>query len=198
MMAHARRYFLYGLTIFAPIFLTVYTLYLTFKFVDGFLAKFIEPVFIKFFGVYFWGISIVVFLLIISLIGFLASHFLGRMAYSVFDRLLLNLPIINQVYPAMKELIALVFSQEKPAFKQVVFVEYPRKGVYAMGFLMNDGSKSINEKLRGQMCSVLIPSSPSPFSGFVTLVPKEDVIFTDISVDKALKFLVSDGVVNPD
>lgn len=198
MMSHVRRYFVYGLTIFAPIFLTVYTLYLTFKLVDGFLAKFIEPVSIKLLGSYFWGLSIVVFLLLIFLIGFIASHFLGRALYVIFDRLMLNIPLINQVYPAMKELISLVFSTEKPAFKQVVLVEYPRKGVYTMGFLMNDKCRAFNEKLKQDLCSVLIPTSPSPFSGFVTLFPRSEVILTEISVDKALKFLVSDGVVNPD
>lgn len=198
MISHIRRYFLYGLTIFAPIFLTAYTLFLTFKFLDGFLAKFIAPAFIGIFGVYFWGLSIVIFLLIILLIGFLASHFFGRALYAFFERVLLGVPLFNQIYPAMKELVTLLISQEKPAFKQVVMVEYPRKGLYVVGFLMSDSGPAITNKLQRDVCNVLIPSSPSPFTGFVILVPKEEIIFTDIGIDKAMKFLVSDGVVNPE
>ena len=192
-----RRYFIAGLTIFLPLMLSVYAIVLTFNFVDGFLGKFIKPLFIKFVGFYFQGLSIVVFLLLIFLVGFLATNFLGRKLYPKIEGLLLKLPFFRQVYPAVKEVAVFLFSKEKPAFKQVVLVEYPRKGIFSIGFLMSDNTKKISEKTNQDLCSILIPSSPSPLTGFVILVPRAEIIFTDITVEQAIKFVVSDGVVNP-
>ncbi len=196
MKTHLKKYFAYGLTIFLPLLFTVYIIVLTFNFADGFLGKFIKPA-LEPFGFYFRGLSIIVFIFLIFIIGFLATHFFGKNLYPFMERLLLRLPFFKQVYPAMKEIALFAFSREKTAFKQVVLVEYPRKGVYSMGFLVNDSSKAICEQLKKDLCNILVPTSPSPFSGFVVLVPRDEVIFTDITVEQAIKFLVSDGVVNP-
>lgn len=197
MVKQMRRYFIAGLTVFLPVLLTVYLIILTFNFADGLLGKFIEPIFTATLGIYYRGTSIVIFIVLIFLIGFLVTNFLGRKLYPAVERLLLRLPIFRQVYPATKELATFIFSREKPTFKQVVVVQYPTKGLYSMGFLVNDGPKEICQKTNLDLCNVLIPTSPSPFSGFVVMVPREEVIFTDITIEQAIKFLVSDGVVNP-
>lgn len=197
-MERLRRYFLYGLTIFLPFLLTVYIIIIVFNFADGFLGKFIKPLFINFFGFYPWGISIVISALLILVAGFLATHFFGKELYPAIEKLLLKLPFFREVYPSVKQLASFLFSREKKTFKQVVLVEYPRKGIYAMGFLVSDPSKVICEKVGKELCNILIPSSPSPFSGFVALVPKEEIIFLDITIEDAIKFFVSDGVVNPE
>ena len=192
-----KRYFIYGLTIFLPLLLTVYLITFVLKFIDGFLGKFFEPIFRWFFGFYYWGMSIVVFVLLIFLIGFVATHFFGRKLYPYLEKLLLKLPVFKQIYPAAKEIAIFLFSREKTAFKQVVIVEYPRQGIYSMGFLVGDGPIVVNERVGRDLCNILIPSSPSPFTGFVIMVPRQDVIFPDITVEEAVKFIVSDGVVNP-
>ena len=197
MLALWRRYILAGLTVLLPVLLTVYLIMMTFNFVDGFLGKFIKPLFIKFFGFYFQGSSIVVFIFLIFIIGFFASNFLGKRLYPKLEELLLKLPFFRQVYPAVKEVALFLFSRDKPAFKQVVLIEYPRKGVYSLGFLMSDASKKINDITKQELCNILIPSSPSPLTGFVVMVPRTEVIFTDITVEQAIKFIVSDGVINP-
>lgn len=197
-MNKLKRYFLYGLTIFLPLLLTVYLIVMTFNFADGFLGKFIKPLFIKLFGVYFWGTSIVICALLILIIGFLATHFFGKKLYPYLESLLLKLPFFRQVYPATKELAVFLFSHERRAFKEVVLVEYPRKGIYSLGFLVNEtASKKICEKTGRDLCNVLVPSSPSPLSGFIILIPREEIMFLDITVEDAVKFIVSDGVVNP-
>ncbi|MFA5059511.1 MAG: DUF502 domain-containing protein [Candidatus Omnitrophota bacterium] len=198
MKKQLKRYFIYGLTIFLPIMLTVYLIILTFNFIDGFLGKAIKPIFINIFGFYFNGTSILIFILLIFSIGFVTTHFLGKKLYPWFEKQLLKLPFFRQVYPAMKEIALFLFSHERPAFKQVVLVEYPRKGAYSLGFLMNDSAKSICQKIGKETCNVLIPTSPSPFSGFVVIIPKDEVILTDMTVEQAVKFFVSDGVVNPE
>ncbi len=192
-----RQYFLTGLTVFLPVLLTVYTLVLIFNFIDGFLAKFFEPIFTAIFGFYFKGISSVIFVILILIIGFLVTNFFGRRLYPYLERQFLKLPFFRQVYPPMKEIAAFLFSRDKPRFKQVVIVEYPRKGIYSLGFLMSDETKKISRAVGKELLSVLIPSSPSPFTGFVILVAREDIISTDITVEQAVKFIISDGVVNP-
>lgn len=197
MKKHLRRYFLYGLTIFLPVLLTGYVIALLFNFADGFLGKLIKPIFIKIFGFYFWGLSIIIFLLLVVLIGFLATHFFGRRLYPFIEKLLLKVPFVKQIYPAIKEIASFLFNREKAHFKQVVLVEYPRKGVYSLGFLVSDTSPQICQQLKGDLCNILIPTSPSPFTGFVVMVPRDEIIFMDIKVEEAIKFIVSDGVVNP-
>ena len=193
-----KRYFGAGLIVFLPVLLTVYTIVLIFNFIDGFLGKAIEPICIELFGFYFKGLSIIIFILMIIFIGFFVTNVLGRKLYPAIERLLLRIPLFRQVYPAFKEMAVFLFSHDKPTFKQVVLVEYPRKGVYALGFLVNDCPKKISDLMGGKdSCNVLIPTSPSPFSGFVILLPREEIIFTSISTEQAIKFLVSDGVVNP-
>ena len=91
-----------------------------------------------------------------------------------------------------------LFARERlSSFKQVVLIEYPRKGVYAMGFLTNDTSKEICDNIGKELCNVFVPSSPGPLTGFTILVPKKEVVYTHISIEDAFKFIVSGGVVNP-
>ena len=181
-----------------PLALTVYLLVLTFNVADNVLGRFIEPYFSREFGFYFQGLSIVICALLICMIGFVVTNFLGRRLHSFFEKMILRLPFFKQVYPAIKELSVFLFAKDHPRFKQVVFLEYPRKGLYSLGFLTNDTPKRICEKLRKkEMHNVFLPSSPGPLTGFVLLVPREDLIFSDMSVEQGLRLLVSGGVVNP-
>jgi uncharacterized membrane protein len=193
-----RRYFISGLIIFLPLALTINLFVLTINLADGFLGKYIQPYFSREFGFYVRGLSLLIGILIIFLIGFLATNIFGKRLYAVFERLLLRLPFFRQVYPAFKEIAVFLFSRDKATFKQVVMVEYPRKGVYSLGFLTSDiSSKRITEKTRKELCSVLIPTVPTPLTGFMILVPQDELIFPDITVEEAIKMLVSAGVVNP-
>ena len=197
MWVKLRRYFLSGLVIFLPLALTIYLFVLTLNLADGLLGKFIEPYFFRKFGFYFRGLSIVISIFTIFLIGFLATNFLGRKIYLVFERILLKLPFFRQVYPAIKEISIFLFSKERATFKQVVLVEYPRKGLYSVGFFTNDAADKMSEKVGQELCNIFMPSSPGPLTGYILLVPKKDLIFLDVSVEDALKLIVSGGVVNP-
>ena len=196
-MSRTKRYFITGLTVFLPVLLTVYLMVLIFNFTDNFLGKFIKPFFYWLDVEYIRGLSILIFIALIILLGFLFTHFLGRRLYPIIERQLLKLPFFRQVYPTMKEIAIFLFSREKPTFKQVVLVQYPRKGVYAVGFLVNDSSKELCAKTGQDLCNVFIPTSPTPLSGFVSLIPREEIITTDITIEQAFKFFASDGVVNP-
>jgi len=197
MWSSFRKYFLSGLVIFLPLALTVYLFVLTISLADGLLGRFIEPYFSREFGFYYRGISIAVCILIITLMGFFAANFLGRKLHSIVEKMLLKLPFFRQVYPAIKEISLFLFSRDRTTFKQVVFLEYPRKGLFSIGFLTKYESSKISEAVGQEVCNVFIPSSPGPLTGFIIMVPKKDLIFPEMSVEEALKFIISGGVVTP-
>lgn len=191
-------YFISGVIIFLPLTLTIYLFIWLVTFADGLLGKFLKPYFIREFGFYFRGISILIGVYLIILIGFFATHYLGRKIYLRVENLIVKLPFFRQVYPSIKEIAVFVFSRDKMAFRQVVLIQYPRPGIYSLGFLTNEESGRMARFIKGTaVCNVLIPTVPNPLSGFVVIVPKTEVVFTDISVEEAVKYIVSGGVLNP-
>jgi len=197
MFTRIRRYFLSGMVVFMPLALTIFLLVWVFNFGDNFLGKYLEPYFEENFGFYFRGIGIIMFVGILILIGFLATNYFGRKIHAFFEKILLKLPFFKQVYPAFKEMAMFLFSRPRMAFQQVVLIEYPRQGVYSLGFLTNESSERFSKISRHELCNVFIPSSPGPLTGFVVMAPKKDIIQTGLSVEDAFKFIVSGGVVNP-
>ena len=198
MISRIKNYFISGLIVFLPLALTTNLLVLMFNVADGFLGKFLQPYFSREFGFYFRGFSILICIFLILMLGFLVTNFFGRRLYPLFERLLLRLPFFKQVYPAFKEISLFLFSREKFNFRQVVLIEYPRKGIYSIGFLTNETSKKISEKTGRELFYVFVPHTPSPLSGFLTAAPKEELIFPDISVEEAIKLVVSGGVIKTD
>lgn len=196
MWSNMRRYFLSGLVVFLPIALTVYLFFLALNFADGFFGRVFDK-----FGLSigeFRGLSFIIGIYIIILIGFFTTNFLGKKIHGFFERIVLKLPFFRQVYPALKEMAVFLFQNERASsFKQVVLVEYPRKGIYSMGFLTNDSSREMNERTGKDLCNVFVPSSPGPLTGFTIMVSRKEIIATHISIEDAFKFIVSGGVVNP-
>ena len=197
MFSRLRTYFLSGMVVFLPVALTIYLFIIALDFADGFLGKFLQPYFMERFGLYFHGLCILLGVYIIILIGFFVTNFFGKKIHAFFERILIKLPFFRQVYPAFKEIAMFLFSREKMAFKQVVIIEYPRKGLYSFGFLTNEMIEKINKITRQDLCNVFMPSAPGPLTGYVIMVPKKDVVYTDLSVEETVKFIISGGVVNP-
>lgn len=197
MLARLQRYFISGLIVFLPLALTVYVFFNVINWADGLLGKYLEPYFEEKFGVYFLGLGIIIGVYLIIVIGFLATNFFGKKIHAWFENLLLKLPFFRQVYSAFKEVALFLFSREKLAFKQVVIIEYPRKGLFSFGFFTNETAEQIRQKTRQELCNVFIPSAPGPVTGYVIMVPKRDIIFTEVTVEEAIKFIISGGVVNP-
>ena len=193
-----RNYFISGLVVFLPIVLSIYLFIWAVNFADGLLGKYLKPYFYETFGFYVRGLGILAGIYLIIVMGFFFTNFVGYKIQQYFERLLLRLPFFKQVYPAVKEMAVFLFSRDRPkSFKQVVLVEYPRKGIYSYGFLTNEADPRLWAKTKRKLCNVFVPSSPGPLTGFAILVPQEEVIFTDISIEDAFKFIVSGGVVNP-
>jgi len=196
-MNKLRRYFISGLIVFLPLALTINLLVLMFNISDGFLGKYLQPYFAREFGFYVRGVSILVCLVLIVTLGFLVTNFLGRRLYPLFEGFLLQLPFFKQVYPAFKEISLFLFSREKFNFRQVALVEYPRKGLYSFGFLTNEVPPKVAESTKQELCYVFMPHTPSPLGGFLIMVPKAELILPDISVEEAIKTIISGGVIKP-
>lgn len=198
MLHKLRKYFISGFVVFLPIALTVYFFVLTINITDGFLGRYLKPYFYEYFGFYFRGVGIFVTVCLIVVTGFFVTNFFGRRIHIYVEGIFLKLPFFKQVYPALKEMAIFLFSQDQvKSFKQVVLVEYPRKGLYSYGFLTNETPVKICGKVKKELCNVFVPNSPSPFTGYVVLVPKDEIIFTDVTIEDAVKFIASAGVVNP-
>ncbi len=194
-----RRYFISGLLVFLPLSMTIYLLILTINAADSFFGRFLEPYFAKEFGFYFKGLSLLVWATLLIFIGFLATNYFGRQLQIFLEKILLRLPFFKQVYPAMKEISNFFLAENRTRrFKQVVFVEYPRRGMYALGFITNTAHERVKNKIgESELYHVFLPSSPGPFTGYMAIVPESDLIFSDMTVEQGIKLLVSGGVVNP-
>lgn len=196
-MSKLRRYFLTGLAVLLPVVLTGYIIFVVFKFADNLLGRHINKYLYDLFGFYIPGLGLLLTVLIIILAGFFSSNFLGRKLLPFFEKILLRLPLVNQLYSPAKKIVSFFFSAKQQLFKQVVLVEYPRKGIWSLAFVTNEGTSEVSEKIGKEMLNLFIPSTPGPLTGYFMFVPKEDVVFLDISVEDALKLFISGGVLNP-
>ena len=192
-MNKLKRYLLTGLIVLLPVVLTAYVLIAIFRFSDGILGRFIEGLI----GFYIPGIGFVLSLVIVLFTGFLTTVLLGKRIFIVIENMFLKFPLVRQIYPSAKQIINFLFSKDKLQFKKVVLIEYPRKGIWSLGFITNETVQEIKTKTGQDLLNVFIPSSPGPITGYIMFVPKKDIIFLDMTIEDALKLIISDGVVNP-
>lgn len=197
MLAKLRKYFLSGLLAFLPLALTVFLFIWVIGKADGMLGKYLDPLMKEYLGFYIPGLGLILGVVCIMFIGFIVTRYFGRKIQETVEKIFLKLPFFKQVYPALKEIAGFFFARGKLKFKTVVIVEYPRKGIYSFGFLTNESSDQLNKLTKNDLCNVFVPSAPGPLTGFVFMVPKKDIITTDITVEQAVKFNMSGGVVNP-
>ncbi len=191
------RYFATGLLVVLPIFLTLYLLFIIFRLIDGLFAVIINSYLKTVFGFSIPGVGLILGILLILIIGFIVSHLLSKKALPIIERWFLKLPGIHQIYPPIKTIVAFIFSKDNAAFKKVVLVEYPSKGIWSVGFMTNEGFREAQEKIGRELVHVLIGSTPSPWSGFFVLVPKNEVKFLEMSVEDGIKMIISGGIIKP-
>jgi len=183
-----RRYFVTGLATLFPVTVTVFLVWQIFKFADGQLGSL--------FRVQIPGLGIIATLLTIFLVGVLSVHFFGRVLFQTVEIGLGRLPFVRKIYPAVKQLAQFLFSEEsgKAAFRRVVLVPYPRPGTYSIAFVTNETQTTATGKPQ-TLVTCLIPNPPSPFTGPIIFVPKEDAVPLSMTVEQAVKLIVSGGVV---
>ncbi|MFH1062636.1 MAG: DUF502 domain-containing protein [Candidatus Omnitrophota bacterium] len=195
MKTRIRRYFIAGIVVLLPLFITVNILSLTIRFFDNLLGKYINPYLQNAYGTSFFGLGLIAIVLLIFFTGILATNVFIKKIMPYFENFFLRIPFVYQIYPSVKQLVKFLFSDDKLAFKKVVLFEYPRDDVYTMGFLTNEFfDQTIGDKTMDTVC-VYISSAPNPITGFFVIVPKKDIIVLDISVEEAIKIIISGGVL---
>ena len=202
MLNKVKNDFLAGLVIILPIFLTIAIL--------GFLArqvneKILNPM-LEFFGLYFYNpcwtytakaVGFVITILFVALIGAATRLILLRKFFGFWEKLLSRVPTIGKIYLTIKQISRAILGQGKHVFEKVVLVEYPRKGIYSLGFVTTQGCEEIQKKTKPGAVYVFLPTTPNPTNGYFLVVPKEEIVPLEMSVADGFKLIVSGGTFSP-
>tara|TARA_B100000959_G_scaffold276782_1_gene332135 strand:- start:582 stop:1193 length:612 start_codon:yes stop_codon:yes gene_type:complete len=189
-----RNNFIAGVVVLIPIGITVYLTLFFIKISSQILPKEINPNHYLPYNIP--GLEILISIIIISLIGWISLSFLGKKLFDFFENILNKIPILRTIYSAVGQLIE-TFTKTKTNKKNVVLIEYPRKGVWAVGFATKENTGEIRKKTGQELINIFVPTTPNPTSGFLLMFPKNEVIYLDISFEEASKFIVSAGSTNP-
>ena len=188
-----RNYFITGIVVLIPIGITIYLTKFLISISSKIIPKEINPNHYLPYNVP--GLEIFIALLIITFIGWLSLSFIGKKFLDFINNILGRIPILRTIYSAIVQMTE-TFTQKTDNEKNVVLVEYPRKGSWAVGFATKENTGEISKKTKKKLLNVFVPTTPNPTSGFLLMFPKEEVIFLDISFEEASKFIVSAGTSN--
>lgn len=193
-----KRYFITGLLIWVPLVITGWVLSLIVSTLDQSLRLLPETVHPQhLFGFAIPGVGAVLTLLMIFLTGLLAANFIGQKLVVWWEKLLARIPVVNSVYNSVKQVSDTLFSPNGNAFRKALLVQYPRRGCWTVAFLTGQPGGDIINHLDGEHVSVYVPTTPNPTSGFFLMMPVTEVVELDMTVDEALKYIISMGVVAP-
>ena len=197
--ARFRRYFLAGILVTSPILITVYVTWLIITFIDAQVAGMLPESldFTKKLPHQIPGLGLIISIIVITFIGAITPGFIGRTLLKVGERILDNTPVVRSIYGAIKQIMETVMSTNSESFREVVLVEYPRKGIWVIGFVTGETKgevQTLNEEI---LINVFIPTTPNPTSGFLLFVPKKDLIYMKMKVEDAVKMVISGGIVTP-
>ena len=189
-----RNYFITGVVVLIPIGITIYlTIFIT-SVSSKILPKEINPNHYLPYNIP--GLEIIITLFLITFIGWLSLSFIGKRLLNLFNTVLKRIPILRTIYSAILQMTE-TFTKNDNKKKNVVLVEYPRKGTWAVGFATKENSGEITNKLNKKLINVFVPTTPNPTSGFLLMFPKEEVVYLDLTFEEASKFIVSAGTSNP-
>ena len=193
-----KRYFFTGLLISAPIGATIYITIFIVEFIAGLVPQRFNPngLLPEIIGYEIPGLELFIAFLSFILIGLIFSTLFGKAILGYFDNLITRIPFAGNVYKAIKQ-ITETFSNADAAYQKVVLIEYPRKDIYAIGFMTGETKGEIKDRKKIDMVNVFVPTTPNPTSGFLLFIPKEDAVELDMSVEDAIKLVVSAGMVVP-
>ena len=188
-----RNYFITGVVVLIPIGITIYlTIFIT-SISSKILPKEINPNHYLPYNIP--GLEIIITLFLITFIGWLSLSFIGKRLLNLFNTVLKRIPILRTIYSAILQMTETFTKTDDK--KNVVLVEYPRKGTWAVGFATKKNSGEITNKLNKKLINVFVPTTPNPTSGFLLMFPKEEVVYLDLTFEEASKFIVSAGTSNP-
>jgi len=184
-----RRYFFTGLLVLLPVVVTVSVLWRFFFALDDILGRFVET----YLGRSVPGVGLVALIALILGIGAVASNFLGKRVIRIGERLVARVPLMGWIYRTTKQLFSTILEERGESFRKVVLVSYPQKGTYSVAFVTSESPTSVESELGKGFVTVFLPTTPNPTSGFLLVVPAEDVIPMNLSVDEGLRLVISAG-----
>ena len=188
-----RNNFIAGIVVLIPIGITLYLTLFIIRISGRIIPKEINPNNYLPFDIP--GVEIIIALFIITFIGWLSLSFLGKKFFEMFNNILKKIPILRTIYSAIGQMTE-TFTKSDNNQKSVVLLEYPRKGIWVVGFATKENEGLIKSKIGEDIINVFVPTTPNPTSGFLLMVPKKDLIFIDVSFEQASKFIVSAGTSN--
>ena len=194
-----RAYLLTGLLVTAPAAITIYLAWIFIGFVDSRVtplipAKYNPETYLPF---ALPGLGLIVLALTLMLIGALTAGFFGRLWIKLSEQLLNRMPVIRSVYNAVKQIFETVLAQQSSAFREAVLVEYPRRGIWAIAFITGRTEGEVQNITEEECTNIFLPTTPNPTSGFLLFVPKKDLVSLSMSVEEAIKMVISGGIVTP-
>ena len=190
-----RNYFIAGVVVLIPIGITLYLTVFIIRISGNVIPKEINPNNYLPFDIP--GVEIIIALFLITLIGWLSLSFIGKKFFEIFNNFLKRIPILRTIYSAIGQMTE-SFTKTDNTEKSVVLLEYPRKGIWVVGFATKVNKGIIKNKVNEDLVNVFVPTTPNPTSGFLLMLPKKDLIYLDVSFEQASKFIVSAGTTNID
>ena len=193
-----RRYLIAGLATLFPVVVTLYALVIVFQFADGLLGRFINRYWLHTYGYEIPGLGLVMTVVLLLIVGILSSHFFGQWLVRRVEGWFGHLPVVRHIYQPVKQLAKFLFErgEREIAFRRVGLVEFPKAGSYAIGFVTNEATTTVLGTSQ-TLLTLLVPSAPSPLTGPIIIVPEKDFIPLNMSIEGALKLIMSGGVVAP-
>jgi uncharacterized membrane protein len=197
-----RNVFLTGVAVTIPIAFTLFILNFLFKSLDNSLSPMFTAMLIKLGapipdGYRIPGLGVVMTLVVIFLVGLFTKNFFGAKLIQLGEMIVEKIPFVSNIYSGIKQVVTTIANTETQAFKKVVMIEFPRKGVYAIGFVSSEARGEVQQRTEGEVVNVIIPTTPNPTSGFLVFTPKEDIIELDMSIEDGIKLIISCGIVAP-
>ena len=188
-----RNNFIAGVVVLIPIGITIYLNLFIIRITGKLIPKEINPN--NYLPIDIPGVEILIALFLITLIGWISLSFIGKKFFEIFNNILKRIPILRTIYSAIGQMTE-SFTKTDNNQKSVVLFEYPRKGIWALGFATKENEGIIKDKLNEDLVNVFVPTTPNPTSGFLLMIPKKDLIYLDITFEQASKFIVSAGTTN--
>ena len=195
LLARIRNNFIAGIVVLIPIGITLYLTIFIIKISGNIIPKEINPNNYLPFDIP--GVEILIALFLITFIGWLSLSFIGKKFFELFNNFLKKIPILRTIYSAIGQMTE-SFTKSDNSEKSVVLLEYPRKGIWVVGFATKENKGIIKNKINEDLVNIFVPTTPNPTSGFLLMLPKKDLIYLDVSFEQASKFIVSAGTTNID
>ena len=199
--ARLRASFLTGIVVIAPVGLTIWLIWTLIGWVDGFVLPLVPSRFNpeQYIGINLRGIGVIFFLFFTIMVGWVAKGLIGRSLIRFAESLVERMPVVRSVYGGVKQIAETIFAQSERNFEKACLIQYPRKGIWAIGFISTQARGEVLEKAEtmGPLVSIFVPTTPNPTSGFLLFFPQEDVIELEMSIEEAAKLVISAGLVYP-